>query len=153
MSAREMFFGGIPTAPDVERIVKTIGDIQEGQTILYATLTDIIHEAKESCRFRTVVRAWIRKMERERNLVMEAVPTVGYKVLTAPERVDFSGRKVVHGFRRIRRGAKVARLTQRENLSEDQRRTADHLSNIDATLRLAEATEARRLKFPDPVKA
>jgi alkylated DNA nucleotide flippase Atl1 len=150
---KELFFGGIPTAPDVERLVEKLGDIKEGQVVAYDDISKIIREDKNTNRFRSVVGAWIRKMGRERNLVLEAVPNVGYKVLLPSERVDYSGRKVRHGFRRIKRGASVARSTSRETLSEDQRRTVDHLSQIDATLRLAEATQAKRLQLPDPVKA
>ena len=147
-----LFNGGIPTAPDVQRIMERTGDLQTGDCVTYEQIEQAINEKKSSNRFRSVVTSWKNKMFRENNQVLEAVANVGYKVLDGSERVDFSGRKVKQGFRRIRKGAVVARQTRREGLTACQAKALDHIGSIDATIRLAERTKAKPLEIPEPEK-
>lgn len=153
MTKTNMLFGaGIPTKPDVESIIKETGDLKEGQVVEYSLLSKVIGQPRHSDRWRSVIGAWKSRLFREFNVVVEAVPNVGYRVLPPSERVDYSGRKVKQGFRRIRNGAVVARQTRRKGLTIDAVKALDHIGMLDATLKLAERTQAKEMALPESMK-
>ena len=150
MSGALLYRGGIPTAPDVQKIVENI-EVEVGQVIPYTMLEQILHESRDTSRFKTVVHSWRNRMFRELNVIMDAVPNVGLKVLDNHERVNYSSRKIKHGFRRIRKGSIIAAKTSRAGLKPDEVKSLDHIGSIDAAIRLATANAAKQLEMPDPV--
>lgn len=152
-SKKELFFGGVPTSPDVDRLMQMAAGLKDGDMLAYGDIEALINESRSTPRFRTICNRFKLRMFRERNHVLKAVPNDGYKILPPDERIGYSSSRVVQGFRRIKFGAGVARTTDRRKLTEEDRKTLDHLGSIDATIRLAEATKAKTLELPDPVKA
>jgi hypothetical protein len=147
-TAADMFFGGIPTAPDVEKLVEKFGVPAVGLLISYAEVTAVIREEKESFRFKSITTAWRKLLYNEHNLVLKAVATQGYEVLDNKQRVTFSTGKYKHGLKHIRKSADIASRTAEDGLSNEEKRARDHIVHTSGLLQLAAATEARKLRYP-----
>jgi hypothetical protein len=146
------FFGGVPTEPDVDRLIAEIGVPEAGALISYSALQGIIHSERRSARFNTVIGAWRRRLYNAHNLVLRAVSRKGYEVLLDGQRITFSTNAYKHGLRRVRRAADVAAKTNGEKLTPDESRVRDHIVGTSAMLQLAAATEARKLRYLAPEK-
>lgn len=153
-NAQSLFVGGIPTAPDVERLEQRFGVPKEGEFVPYKALAEVIgmHDpddkagiarTRASSRFNTVVHAWRNKLRRQYNVEMKAVPGEGYQVETPSERITDSARRTKLGLRQVNRAANKAARTDRERLSDGERKAADFLSTIGGKLRALHNTEAR----------
>jgi len=146
--SKHMFFGGVPTAPDVKRIEDALGVPKEGTTIAWKHLEGIILCARTEYRFSSVVTAWRKKLEREHSVLMIAEAGTGLKAATPDERIDWSARKVKAGRRAIVRGASVALTTDAGRLSAACAETRAWICDVPARLRLAEQCAARPIKKP-----
>lgn len=143
------FFGGIPTDVDVEMIVKAIGVPKVGDNISYAQLESILRLKRTENRFTTVINAWRRKMDREHNLLMKAIPGVAFEVLSASGRVDLSSKVFKQALKRTGRAVAIAARTDRKELTEEEKKVCDHIQKTGATLRLEASKAARQIDWHD----
>lgn len=137
VSEAKVYFGGVPTDADVEKLRQRYGAPAIGTRISYNDLQIVTGCAKMSNRFKTVVEAWRRKLEREHNLLLKAIPGIGYEVLDNHGRVNLAGTMHHHGLRKIMRAGMIAATTERAELSEPERRVCDHIAANGAAARLA----------------
>jgi hypothetical protein len=150
MSSGKILFAGLPTGPDVQNLIDTLGMPNEGDHIPYADVEAVLGLTRKSDphRWASVTGAWKRRVEREANVILKAVMNRGFDALTPSGRVDHSGRTYKGGLKKIVRASNVAAGTDRTSLSPEEARTCDHIQNTGAQLKLAAATAARRLKAP-----
>src|SRR5262245_53413982 len=94
------YFGGIPTEPDVRRLMDRFCAPEPG-VIPHEEIEKEIREESDSSRYRTIVSAWRRRLRREHNIDTSAEPGHGIRILTEPERVDVSKRDLGRGVRGI----------------------------------------------------
>lgn len=97
---QQMYFGGIPTGPDVARI-EAVVEPTPGSIISHHTIEEAIDEKHGTSRYRTVTEAWRTKALRDYNIEIEAERGVGFRVLTEPERVGVMRKRVGGGCRKI----------------------------------------------------
>ena len=153
MSAKDslIFNAGVPTAPDVTRLEEAFPDLPDGKLIQWDEMETVLHFTKTDSRFRTVVGAWRKKLERERNIILGAVAGVGLEVLTREQRCEVGGSKLKRGIRSVKRGGAVILKTDRTGLPDEVCRAADHVVRLSAMITQTAATEAKKLRYPDPV--
>jgi hypothetical protein len=148
------FSVGMPTSVDVDRIVGVIGVPLVGRLIAYAELEEVLRVTVAQSRFWSVTSAWRKKLERENNLILEAVPTEGFKVLDNHERVGHASRYFKSGMRRTSVAGRRAASTSRVGLASDETRALDHVSRTAAAFKVQAAMEARKLReLPAPLTA
>jgi hypothetical protein len=145
-----LFGAGIPTAPDVKRICQEVGTPAAGTFISYAALEKAIGCVRTSNRWKTVVQAWRLQLHREHNLLLGAEPGKGFIVLDNSARVHVAGAKYKNSMRGIRRSSEIASSTAVDGLTSAEMKARDHIVNAAATLQLASATAAKRLRLPQP---
>jgi len=145
---KQLFFGGVPTAPDVKKLDDTLGVPKEGDVIAWAVLEKIVACARSDYRFTSVVSSWRKKLEREHNVLMIAEPGEGLVAATPDQRIDWAARKVKHGRRSIVRGSAVAATTDAARLSAACVETRAWICDVPARLRLAEQCAARQVRKP-----
>lgn len=146
-----MFNAGIPTAPDVKTLDDVYPDLPEGMIITWEDISTATGIERGSHRFKTVVGAWRNKLERQKNIILGAVPGVGLKVLNRVERCELGGAKLKHGLRSSKRGGSIVLKTDKTGLPPEVIRAADHVVKLSAMVTTLAATEAKRLRYPDPV--
>jgi len=140
----------MPTDVDVERMRQAFGVPQPGQIITYRDIEDLLKVRRETGRFRSVTTAWRKRLDREHNVSVKAIPNVGYEARDSHARVDYGTRTYKGGLRRIGKAAMLAVRTDRSGLDPDEVRALTHIATVGAQLRLMAATEARKLRAPEP---
>lgn len=147
-----LHLGGIPTEPDVRALMEdmTKDAYTEGTIIKKQDVEGIISVQANTFRFQTVVAAWRKRLMAEWNIILVAVPGVGWKVASPSERISLSVSKVKSGLRHVRRGGTIATTTDRARLKPEEQRSADHIANVCAAIELTAKTKARELRLPVP---
>lgn len=82
----KMFFGGIPTEPDVKRLLAAFPEIVPDALIPYESVEKVLGTTRPTGRFRTITTAWRKRLEREQNFILVAVAGQGFRRLTEQDR-------------------------------------------------------------------
>ena len=143
----KIFGGHMPTDIDVEKLNQEFGVPTEGQKLLYSDLEKCLGTSKSTSRFRSVLSAWRRLLDKKHNLLLKAIPNIGFEVMTPTMRVSHCSGGFSRGLRRIYKSALDAARTRRDGLPVDEVRVLDHVQNTGASLRLAAQAAARQLKY------
>jgi hypothetical protein len=133
----KLFFGGVPTKIDIDRLQKSFGIPRHGDLLRHDDISKVIDVDKKSARYRTVVNQWRRILLNEHGIELASETGVGYKVLSDPERVDHGGKRFGRSVRATVRSAKMAAMIPLEKLEGVDKKKAEHLKL--ATMRIAEA--------------
>lgn len=131
----KLVVGGMPTEPDVKRLIEAFPSPKIGEIITHQQIVSVIGAAPGSTRYRTVVTAWRRQLFRQHNIDTKAVPGIGIAFLTASERVTESIRGYSAHVRGIRRDVRRIRSVRAEELTDQQQRATEHATrHMEATL-------------------
>jgi hypothetical protein len=145
-----IFSAGVPTGPDVDRLIAKFGTPEEGTVVPYREIVAVLGVKRGSGRWMSVIEAWKKKLRRESNIELKAVVNVGFECLDPHKRVDYAGSKYKGGLRAITRSADLARNTRPQALTQRELRVQTHLIMVAAAIQLAAATEAKKITYPDP---
>lgn len=128
MDKRELFFGGLPTEPDVRRLRAEYpeSEMKPGQIITYSTVSEIIKCDYGSHRFWCVTTQWRKIVERETNIIIGTKAGDAFVVLSESEKVGLSGDQLRKAGRRARRAWVVSQRIDRVLLTEEERKRLDH---------------------------
>lgn len=138
---------GIPTKPDVEELLRVIHHLKPGDRIEYEMIEKIIKKNRGTHRYGSVVSAWRRRLWIEQNIVLLAIPNEGFVVANNSERVHHAHDKKKQGLKRVFRASDIAVRTENDGLSDDERKSRDHLIKTVASLKLAVDTAAKQLQY------
>lgn len=136
MDKSKLYFGGIPTEPDVKRLEKRFGAPAPG-VIEHAEIEETIGQQRDSSRYRTVVAAWRRRLLREENIASAADPGVGIRILTEPERVDHAQRHLGLSAKRVVKEHRWAMMIDASKLDDVSRHKRDHVIRVSASMAAA----------------
>lgn len=124
---KELFEGGVPTEPDVKRLLAAFPGLKRGQLVTHAEIEEALGCDHRTSRYRGVVKSWKRKVLNESNLDLQAVPGVGLRVLDEYERVTESARDYRRGIKTVGRAAKRVQRVRVEMLTGEQAAKAEHV--------------------------
>lgn len=136
---------GIPTGPDVDRLMQAFGVPQEGTVITWLEVEAAIGSNRDSSRFQTVLQAWRWRLEKENKVWLKTLKGVGVEVADPGKRLHQGGTWVRSGFRSLRRASGLAANTDRTRLTETQRQVREHQMLLAAKLSLARRCESKAL--------
>ena len=142
----KLFFGGIPTEPDVLRIMAAIHP-EEGDEILHETVEDLIGCSRKSARYRTITAAWRNRMMRDHNVHIAALFGKGFTVLRPTERVEYGIKRGISGVRTVRKGAYYAERAPSDQLDAVDKQKQMHMSRL-ATAVIDAANQSLRVIAP-----
>lgn len=129
MKTNNLFFGGVPTGPDVEKIRESYPDyqLQPGQIVPYGEIENIIMEKRGASRFKTVTVAWRNDVQLKTGHVIDPdVSAGGFRVLTEEEKLEKAMKHRGKAKKQIIKGAKVLNITDRNALPDVKRVAFDH---------------------------
>ena len=144
MADAKLYFGGIPTEPDVRKLFERFGTPQPG-LLAHETIESVIREKHTAGRYRTIVGSWRRKLLREYNVATKAEPGEGIRVLTEPERVDEGRALLGKSARQIVRAHRWSVMIDATKLDDISRRKLDHTVRASATAAAAVTGSIREL--------
>lgn len=119
-----VFFGGMPTEPDIKSIRDSYPDseLKPGMLIPYDAVEGIINAKRRSSRFQTVTTQWRKKVERETGrVVIGTEPGVGFKVLDNVQKIDLGNSKLATAVRQSRRAYVLTARVEVAGLSEEEK--------------------------------
>jgi hypothetical protein len=137
------YYGGVPTKPDVDKLIEKWGIPEEGTQITYEqieTVLGIKRNGERSSRYRTVVSAWKKRLETEHDVFL-------FTDIGDPgDLVVGVSRKLAQSVNALKRGLELNDVskTRRHELSEEQRKRHDHMKYIGVKY-LNEIKEAKHL--------
>lgn len=134
----KLFFGGVPTKPEVDALLEIVKVKAEGQILTKEEIEESMGCDTRSNRGGSIIGSLKRRALRELNVWLCAVPREGYRIADPAERMQSSAGLVAQGRRRIARAAVVAETTDAARLDEEGRKLRDSIRTIPARLRLAE---------------
>jgi hypothetical protein len=140
-----MWNAGVPTEPDVRRLDEAFPALEIGDVIQHEAIEAVLGIGRKTFRYKTVVNAWRRRMEAERNIVLGAVIGEGYRVLTDAERVECGGGKLRSAGRATTRAATLVTGADRAKLPPELQAKADHVSAAAASILGALRLQAKAL--------
>lgn len=139
-----VFRGGIPSGPDVEKLMKAFG-VPDPGIITHDSIEKIIDQQKETYRYVSVVMAWRKKLFREYNVHVVGERGVGYRILSEPERVDFARHGLAKNAKHVMRQHQAALLINIGKLDEVARKKHDHVMRASAAMANAVQNTEREL--------
>lgn len=149
MSKQRLFLGGLPTEPDVRKLIDAFPRLEPGAEISHAEIAKVIGVDRDSDRYRTVTNAWRRLLKKDHNVRLKALPGVGFKSIDGMERVIDNMHGFTQGARKIRKAADDVRRVEIGKLSQEQQRVAEHtLRHMEATVdHLQKTSKAIAIEF------
>lgn len=147
---QRLFFGGVPTAIEVNKLLATFSTAEVGRIITHEEIEALVgvERAMNESRYRTITTRFMNKLFAQYNIRLHALRGVGYRVLSPNERVDLSIDSAVSAVRHLGRALRDVVSAPRIGMNETEKQRADH---VQATIgRLHEdGTRARNaVKLP-----
>ena len=148
---KELFFGGLPTEPDVKKLRAEFPDneLRPGKTISYEDVERVIGVSYGQPRFATVTNQWRKMVEKETNIIIGTKPGEAFVVLSEPEKVGLSGEQLRKAGKRARRAWVIAQRVDRVALSEEERRRLDHHAAVSSGVLAAAQLRDSAKQLPD----
>jgi hypothetical protein len=106
MTTENLFFGGVPTEPDVRALRDAFPDskMAHGDLITHAQVEATIGTSRASSRYRTVTTRWRKAVERETGrVILGPEKGVGFRVLDNTQKIDLGYLKFTSAVRSARR--------------------------------------------------
>jgi hypothetical protein len=150
MSESRIFDAGLPTEPDVDRLIKELGIPKEGKLLPFAAVAGVIQTEIWSTRFKTVTTAWRKRLWNEYDVHIRCDPGRGFVAGSPTDRITDASGQYKSGLRRIGRSGRLAASADESRLSASDKRVREHLMHSASALRLAAATQAKQLKLSAP---
>jgi len=140
-----VFFGGVPTAPDVKKLMDHFGVPEENVLLNWTEIEEVIGEEKGSSRFTSVTGAWRKKLRKDHNI--EMIPEIGkgLKAANPHERVDLAGGLIHKATNSIKRSISVADKTDVTRLDEEHKKRHTFLSVLGGKMRMLFINEQKKL--------
>ena len=147
-----LYFGGIPTEPDVKKLRAAYAEPKDGDLITYEDVEELlaVNHRTQRARWQAITNRWRRLHEHETGQVIGCEPGVGFKALRDGEKLEAGVGKVRHVFKTVRRARVLVGLTNKAKLTAEDRRRMDHLTNRVAMLEGAAATRAKEIEPYQP---
>lgn len=141
-----IFNGGISTEPEVNALIEKFGVPEPNAEIPYSEVEKVIGVDRKKSRWASVTTAWRNRLEREHNVLLEAVPGEGFRAMTPDDRIVYSGKKYKHGIKAITRALVVVQKTDLAQLIDENKRAATHISDAAFKARQVHIQAARAQK-------
>lgn len=127
MGKHGLFFGGVPTEPDVRRLLSAFANIKAGDEIAHADVAKAIGAEPTTARYRSVTSAWRKHLLKVNNLRLSTVIGAGFRVLDGMERIADDIKRYGRGAKQIRKAADDVRSVEIGKLDQSQQRVAEHV--------------------------
>jgi len=144
-----LFFGGIPTAPDVDALIDKFGVPKIGVLISYSDVTTVINVPKNKSRFKTVTGAWRKHLYVEYNILIAAIMNEGFMAMSPSERITFGSKGMKRKVRGMNKIIDILGATPKGDLSKDELVAQDHWTLQGKKSVMALITAPKQLEAPN----
>jgi hypothetical protein len=122
-----MYYRGVPFEPDIKKLRETYPEarLRQGQIIPYHEVERLLHERKDSNRWKGVTNQWRKVVEDETGVILGVERGEGFKVLEEGEKLDLCCSKLRSAAKFARRSYEVASRVATNQLSEEDKLRLD----------------------------
>ena len=142
----KMFFGGMPTGPDVRKLMKAFAALSEGDEITHESVESVLEIVRRDSRYKTVTTAWRRQLLKDRNIELAAIANIGFRALTPSERVSGAVAGIRYGVRKVARS--VNKVTSVETTDPLLIHKRDHMRKLGNALIQSATAGMREIEPP-----
>lgn len=150
MKEARPFFGGVPTEPDVNRLMKEF-EPKSGTVVSHEAVEAVLGLNRSESRYRTVTTAWRRRLFREENVDTVVTPGHGFRFLREGERVRESVKDFGRNVRGIGRSLRRISAVRAEVLTDQDRAKHDHGRRLIAATLDGARRAQKELAAPKPI--
>lgn len=146
-----LYFGGIPTEPDVKALRDAYPETEmtPNSVIPYEEVEAVIGVQKDSARFRTVTDRWRAVVQQENKaLVIGTERGVGFKVLTNHQKLNLSNAKLKTAARSARRSYALTAKVQTDQLTEEERERLTTIQRRSAAFLASQQIKSKETDLP-----
>lgn len=143
-----VFGHGVPTAPDVELLVKQYGIPIEGVPIPYSDVTKLINVEYGTHRFSSVTHAWRRHLYTKHNVATYCEDKC-FIAASPDNRVNMGCGKIRSGVKAIRRSGVLLATSDRPRMSPDKQRLSDHYLHLAGQIQQMALVTAKTMTPPE----
>ena len=122
----KLFFGGVPTEPDVKKLHEAFGVPDRGAVVSHSEIAAVIGVYRDESRYWTVVNRWRKDIEQEHGIVSDVDPGNAVEFLTDERAFDFGLKKRRSAIRVHWRHNTIIHLVRAEKLGKAARDRLDH---------------------------
>lgn len=136
-----VFRGGIPTRPDVEKLMEEFptSTLTVGRVITYEEIAKVIGTPPRTSRFKTVTGVWRKEVEQTVNIIMGTHKGQGLVVLSDSGKLGLASDKLASATKMAARATMVATRVEVKNLSDAERETLTKIQKRAAFFAVNEA--------------
>ena len=136
MNPIDQIAGGVPTAPDVRRLLDRYPDLNPGDVVPYDDVAETIRAEHGSCRWRSVTTAWRSHLWHQHHYKLQCQPLdKRFLVLDDNGKVRHVVSELKKTVRIGKRAGQVAATVDATKLDDEQRRIHDHNVKMSAMMR------------------
>lgn len=130
--SESIFRGGLPYAPDVNRLIEAfpVAQLAEGRLIKHGDIEVVIQSTRGSGRYYGVVNSWIGKMIAEHGIVIVWSVTEGVSVLDPTCTLNHAESRFRQKAKQIIKAVKRFAWVDRSRLNEQGQARLDHESRL-----------------------
>ncbi len=144
-----LFFGGIPTAPDVDALIQEFEVPKVGTLISYSNVSKVIGVLKDKSRFKTVTGVWRKHLYAEYNIYMKAIMNEGFMAMSPSERITFGSKGMKRNVKGMNKIIDILVSTSKNDLSKDELLAQDHWTLQGKKSVMALITAPKHLEVPE----
>ena len=129
MADATLFRNGVPTAPDVKKLLETfpVQSMQEGQILTYNDVAQAIGVHVRSSRFKTVTAAWRKTLEQTTSIVLKTLAGQGYMVANDRSKLDMAVGKYSTATKMMAKAVVITTKIDTAKLDSSERETMTKL--------------------------
>ena len=113
--ANKMFFGGMPTGPDVRKLITAFGKPTPGTEMTHEEIEEVLSISRKENRYFAVTGAWRKQLLKDDGIDIGAVAGIGFRSLLDGERVSNGISGVQQGARKQMHSIKRATMLETDN--------------------------------------
>ena len=130
--SRTVFMGGLPFAPDVNRLDAAfpVGELIEGRLIEHEGIEAIVQAKRGTGRYYGVVNAWISRQRNTNGIFITWQPGDGVKILSPAEVLEHTETRARQKMRQTGKAIKNFAWVDRNRLDEMGQKRLDHQMRV-----------------------
>lgn len=147
MAATQTFWNGVPTKPDVDKLLVLFRKLEVGDEVSHESMEKVLHQQRSTARYRTVVTKARKEFAKESGVVLVAVSGSGLAYPSGRDQLRYGADKVRAGVRSVRRGTEITAMVGDDRLDSAGKAARDFAAQRMLALAEYTKTEARKIQM------
>lgn len=130
MSKSQVFFGGVPTDPDIQALRARWPEsgLSVGMVIPFDEIEALLRMRRSDCRFKTVTNRWRKVIENGTGtIILGSERGIGFRVLSNSQKLDLGNQKFASAVKSSRRAFEITGRVDVKTATDEEKDRASFL--------------------------